>query len=117
MLLVKTEIKSSAIHGIGIFTLEFIPKNTKIAEFNPLIDRTLTKSQFDLLTQIEKDFILHYGYIENSIYHLNLDNMRFMNHSVTPNTRQGILEDFAEKDIQIGEELTCNYSFFDERYQ
>ena len=35
---VKTIIKESDIHGIGLFADEFIPKGTKIWEFTPNFD-------------------------------------------------------------------------------
>lgn len=75
MLLVKTRLGISSIHGIGLFADELIPKGTVT--------------------------------------------WRFMNHSADPNivalpgdtSRYGV--DVANRDIQPGEELTCDYGGFD----
>ena len=42
MLLVKTYLDKSLIHGVGVFADEFIKKGTLMWEFNPLIDVVLT---------------------------------------------------------------------------
>ena len=44
--------------------------------------------------------------------------MRFMNHSTTPNcidAKNGLC--IAIKDIEEGEELTCDYTFFDDTWE
>jgi SET domain-containing protein len=49
--------------------------------------------------------------LEGDYYQTYVDNMRFMNHSKTPNcmdTPDG--KTIAIRDISIGEELTCDYS-------
>ncbi|MHC2740668.1 SET domain-containing protein, partial [Bradyrhizobium liaoningense] len=38
-----------------------------------------------------------------------------MNHSSRPNTYQDDRRVFTARDVQPGEELTCNYLFFDPR--
>jgi len=45
MLLIKTYLDKSPIHGIGVFAGEFIKKGTQVWEFNPLIDIILTPEQ------------------------------------------------------------------------
>jgi SET domain-containing protein len=66
------------------------------------------------LNSITQNTLLRYCYKEKEYYKLNADNMRFFNHSIDPNTRQEENSDWAIKDIQIGEEITCNYFSFDE---
>ena len=39
MLLVKTRLGASAIHGIGLFADEFIPKDTVTWRFTPGLDQ------------------------------------------------------------------------------
>ena len=38
MLLVKTKLNISPIHGIGLFAVEFIPAKTIVWKFHPAID-------------------------------------------------------------------------------
>jgi SET domain-containing protein len=109
MLIIKTKLDKSSIHGIGLFTLEKIEKGQVIAEL----------SEFDI--KIKKDdvpqkhiemFEFYFG-VEKDCYQTYFDNMRFMNHSDYPNcidAKNGMC--IAIKDIEIGEELTCDYSFF-----
>ena len=46
MLLVKTYLDKSPIHGIGVFAAERIPKGTKIWRFVDGFDRCYTPKQF-----------------------------------------------------------------------
>ena len=49
MLVVKTKIKNSPIHGIGLFAEEFIPKGTLVWKLNKKFDLIYTKKQFNSL--------------------------------------------------------------------
>jgi hypothetical protein len=52
--------------------------------------------------------------IVDGTYVLCSDNAKFMNHSDEPNVDSGgVTEDVALRDIQPGEELTCDYRLFD----
>lgn len=110
ILLIKTYLNISKIHGIGCFAGEFVSKDSKIAEFDINFDRKFSYEEFI----IYKNYIEKYGYFENNEYFLNMDNMKFFNHSENPTTYSKNFSDFALKDIHIGEELTCNYFDFDE---
>jgi len=114
MLLVKTKLSSSPIHGLGVFADEFIPCGKKIGQLVLSIDRKITKFAFSTWPSSWKAMIKWYGYREGDYYYLNADDMRFFNHSDTPNTQQEGKADFAIRDIQPGEELTCNYYSFDD---
>ena len=93
MLLVKTRLGVSEIHGMGLFAEEFIPCGT----------------------------LHHYSYLDaaSGKYVFCLDNARFMNHSDAPTTvplpgdTDPFGVDVAARDIQPGEELTCDYGEFD----
>lgn len=107
MLTVKTYIKSSGIHGIGLFASENIKEGQLVGQLN----------QFDLRIHIgdikenELDFFRFYCSLEGEYYQTYFDNMRFMNHSSDHNcidTPDG--KTIAIRDISIGEELTCDYS-------
>ncbi len=118
MLLVKTRIAPSAIHGIGIFADEFIPKGTIIWEFTHGFDVYLTAEEIQTLPAPAQAQMLKYCHreVENGQYVLCADDARFFNHSDEPNTvdlpgPEG--PTIAARDITIGEELTGDYWAFD----
>jgi hypothetical protein len=116
MLLVKTVIKPSPIHGLGVFVDDFIPIRTKVGLWMPDFDRAFETAQFEGFPEVVQKYVRHYGYRDSrtGLWHLNSDNMRFFNHSDNPNTiddDEG--QDWAKRDILTGEELTCNYRRFD----
>lgn len=116
MLLIPTEVRPSSIHGLGLFTLVPVKAGTLIAHWSLGFDR-LFISEYHIIypDRIATDFIKHYGYQDkgDGHWHLCTDNLRFMNHADDPNTRQDIENDYAVRDIEAGEELTCNYYAFD----
>lgn len=125
MLLVKTKIGVSTIHGIGLFADQFIPKGTHIWRFHKGVDRKFTESEVGKLPDIIQEYFNTYAYQnpETRKYILCCDNGRFINHSETPNCvgiddpdgeEEGI--DIAARDIQAGEEITSNYKDFDTEY-
>ena len=114
MLLIRTSLKLSPIHGIGVFAEEFIPEGALIAEWIHGVDVRIPQETFYSLSQEQREVIRHYAYLEDEVYWLCSDNMRFFNHSYNPNTTSRSLSDFAARDIRRGEELTCDYYFFDE---
>ena len=124
MLLVRTKLGQSRIHGIGLFADQFISKGTSVWEPTPGFDLYFSKRDLDNLPKITKNYLAVYSYLDIHInkYVLNFDNTRFMNHSDDPNiistypigNREGI--SIALRDIKRGEELTCNYKEFDKNY-
>ena len=62
MLLVKTYLDKSAIHGLGVFAGQFIRKGTKIWRYVEGFDRAYSPKQFARLPKPAKDFIQKYGY-------------------------------------------------------
>lgn len=117
MLLVKTKVKNSDLHGLGLFADEFIPKDTIIWKLNPSFDLLLGKDLYNL-SETAKKQVLHYAYFDNNYnkYVLCSDDARFFNHSNTPNCLDKMIggEDLtiAARDILEGEELTSDYSTF-----
>lgn len=118
------EVRESPIHGLGIFAIQFIPKHTPLWKGevgkNVLI---ITADQYKTLKNSQKPSIWNelemHAYYEQEIDSLvyNLDNVRFMNHSTTPNAGNPIdlptlMTAYALRDIQVGEEITINYSDF-----
>lgn len=120
MMLVPVQAGRSPIHGLGLFARETIARGQPVWRFEPGFDRTFTTQAFEALPPQAQAHIRHYGYLDGAQGHwvLNGDLSIFLNHSPTPNTgapghdgpaRQTV----ALRDIQPGEELTCDYAAFD----
>ena len=116
MLLVKAWIGPSRIHGIGCFTAERIAAGQPVWVFDPRIDTRLSAAAFASFPKPLREFLRRYGYEE--MYEgirtivLSGDHARYMNHADQPNLIDGDT-DVAARDIEAGEELTCNYYAFD----
>jgi SET domain-containing protein len=121
VLLVKTRVKASDVQGLGLFADEFIPKGTPIWEFTPGLDSKLTEDEFNALSPLAREHLERYAYKStvDGMYVICLDDARYFNHSSTPNVidkeipndPEGI--NIAARDIQLGEELLCDYAEFD----
>ena len=121
MMLVKTYLSLSKVDGIGLFASEPIRKDTVIWRFNPIIDLLLTDEQMDSLSEASQELIRKYSYRHrySRLYLLCADDMRFMNHSSQPNCLDVLYPvepdiTIALKDIDAGEELTCDYAIVDQ---
>ena len=121
MLLVKTKIGPSKVEGIGLFADQYIPKGTAIWKFQAGFDLKITASELSKLSEPARKQFLKYAYLNQKTKHyiLCFDDARFLNHSEKPNCiesqvfdgQEGV--DIAAKDIQLSEELTCDYRAFD----
>lgn len=117
MLQVKTSLKPSNIHGIGLFADQFIEKGKIIWEYTPNIDREFTDEEYISLSDLERAYVKFYSFKFDGIYCLCCDDAKFFNHSKTPNCEE-IINDvkfghtIAANDIHIGEELTTDYMTF-----
>ena len=126
MLLVRTRLDRSEIDGIGLFAEEDIQRGTVIWRFDPSIDQRFSEDTLSKLSLGAREQIEKYSYREkhSGLYVLCGDDARFFNHSTDPNCID-IYEDaldpndahdvtLALRDIRRGEELTCDYSLFDQ---
>lgn len=114
MLLVKTYLAPSGVHGIGLFAAEPIAKGTVIWRFDERVDRRFTKAEREALPEPARSFLKTYSYPEevgSEVYFLDGDHARFMNHSAAPNTDCEV-DTVATRDIAAGEELLCDYHQF-----
>ncbi len=118
-------IKESPGKGFGIFTKQFIPKNTLIWNFN--------KANINIYNEINAKKILYtsnnileflkYSYFLNNIFiDIQNDDGKYFNHSNNPNVILGyklldhninINSSYALRDINIGEELFDDYNTYD----
>jgi SET domain-containing protein len=121
MLLVQTYVAPSPIEGVGVFAAEAIPAGALIWRLDPAFDRLIGYADVAHLPPTFRTFAERYGYPyphDTASLVLELDNGRFMNHSMTPNTC------FTDPDagyavvrIEPGEELVCDYSEFDPTFE
>jgi SET domain-containing protein len=120
MLLIKTFLERSDIHGIGLFAGHDLKAGTAVWEFNDLVDLKFTLEEWDLyrreITTQSYNNLLNLSYKEDDFIILCIDNAQFMNHSLTRCNigHQDSSRDrmYAYRDIMKGEELLCNYQAY-----
>jgi len=113
MLLVRTYLDKSGIHGLGVFAEEAIRKGTKIWRFVHGFDRVFSPRDFAKLPEPAQDYIERYGYQVDGEILLTVDHDHHMNHSEDANTCWRVDHIVAKRDIAKGEEITNNYKLFD----
>jgi SET domain-containing protein len=117
VLLVRTSIRQSPIHGLGVFAEEDIPEGTVLWRFEPVLDRLIHEEDLRGLPDHLVDFIEIYSeyFPELGVLVLSGDNDRYTNHSDDPNT-EVVLPNGPEahvrarRTIAAGEEITCDYT-------
>ena len=119
MLLVDTTVKPSDIHGLGCFANEPIKKGQELWVYDRRIDIAYNESAVAALPKPIQKYLHNFGYVVMSRQRRYLvlcgDNGKFMNHSDTPNimNNKDSVNNMASRDIDVGEELTCDYNLFD----
>jgi SET domain-containing protein len=124
MLLVKTKVAPSPVHGLGLFADQLIPMGTRIWQFDEAVDCRFDDSRLAGLSQDEQNELLKHTYVNprTLLYVVCGDDARYMNHSDDPNTvdigyDEGLVNGegitVAARDIQPGEEIFTNYTAFD----
>jgi len=114
MLLVPTEIRSSPIHGTGVFLRAPVKKGAIVWHFDSRIDRIYTEDEFRSLPEIARTFVDMYGSWneEARLWLFSGDGARHINHSETPSlisTGGFFSDDVASRDLKASEELTSDY--------
>ncbi|HXH30621.1 MAG TPA: SET domain-containing protein [Bacteriovoracaceae bacterium] len=117
MMLVRSSVKYSSIHGLGCFADQDIKKGELVWKLNPRIDLEFDLKTIETFPEITRDFLKMYSYGQESgaskTYILCGDHARHMNHSKSPNLSEENGCNIAVRDIKAGEELTCDYTLFD----
>ena len=120
MMLVKTRVGISSIHGMGLFAVENIPVATPIWRFHDGFDQEFTLDQLAQLPLTTREHVRWFGFMDKESGHwlLSGDHACFMNHAANPNTgtpqeAQSAIITVARRDIAAGEEITCDYFSFD----
>jgi len=120
MMLVPTYVAPSDVEGVGVFAAEDIEAGTLIWRYEPDFDRLVPASWLESENATMQEFLQKYAYPAHDrpdMLVIEIDNGRFMNHSVEPNTDfTKVIEGYATRKIKAGEEFVCNYSEFDPGY-
>lgn len=125
MYLINVEVKESPINGKGVFALQKISKGEVVWKFDPSHDKILTVERFEELTKDEQESLKRVAYLSGSsgkyVFPPENDPALYTNHSRDNNLSVLVDENIspepyfvANKDIEIGEELTNNYTEFDD---
>lgn len=130
MLMVKTYVGKSPIHGLGLFAAEPIEKDQEVSRFVPGFDSICEAALFATLPPSAQVFLRCYGFPLAMLaeqlgrppsellggWALEVDNMRFCNHSDTPNlSSTGPVR--ALRDISENEELFQRYYDYNPDYE
>jgi SET domain-containing protein len=114
----RTEVKvaTNPNMGLGLFTTEFIPKDSVVWEFVEGVDIKVSINRVEQMSQAQQEYFEKYAWIEGDYYYSSCDLTNFINHSYTPNLK--IIDEIiiALEDIKPGEELFENYAEFDEYF-
>lgn len=120
MMLIRTRVAPSTIHGMGLFTQEPVLKGTPVWRFEPGFDRDFSPEQFATLPVLAREHTRWFSYVSQADGHriLSGDHSCFMNHAAAPNTgapadSQPPIITVALRDLAAGEEITCDYFAFD----
>lgn len=118
MLVVPTELRPSAIHGLGVFALRALRAGEVVSRYLPPFDVQYPVELLAAVTPVERGYLRNFSYLSrfSGVWILPGDHDRYMNHSDDPNVGMnpnGNTENLALRDIAAGEELTCDYRTFD----
>lgn len=120
MMLIRTRVGPSAIHGMGLFAVDPLPRGTPIWRFQPGFDHDFAPAEFAALPDPARAHTRWFCFVSRVDGHVILsgDHACFINHDPRPNT--GALPDapapvttVALRDIAAGEEITCDYWSYD----
>lgn len=118
MLCVPTSVRSSDIHGLGLFSEGEIIEGSIVWKFNPVLDQKLDRYYLKDFNGLAARAVWHYCYInpdEPSFLVLCGDDARFMNFDEPSNTKIGPRDHSGEylllaaRLIRPGEEITVPY--------
>lgn len=119
MFLVHTSLRPSSIQGLGCFAEEPIKKGQVVWQFEPRLDIRIPMNDLSGFPLVIQEHFRIYTYVEMSdgqeVMVYSADLSKHMNHSDSPNLYDSPdnLQEIALRDIEVGEELTCNYYSFD----
>lgn len=110
--------RHSAVHGLGCFALEDIPKGSVVWHFDGNYDIAYTEEEFKRMPRLKKFALDFWGFAYSDpdtgekIYVACGDATRHINHSIEPNIEVPEGEPLAcvaTRDIKAGEEILIDY--------
>lgn len=120
MMLIRTRVGPSGIHGLGLFAFEPVARGTPVWRFLPGFDHDFSPESFAELPEPARGHTRWFCFVCRQSRHVILsgDHACFINHSSNPNTGASAspalpVTTVALRDIAAGEELTCNYFDYD----
>jgi hypothetical protein len=113
MLRVKTQVQPSSIHGLGLFAGEPLPKGTLIWEFDWTFDVFIADGYLSKLPPQAQEWFRKVAWKKGNVWFACCDTASFVNHSDAPNIG-GYPQVVALRDIVQGEELTEDYTLYDD---
>jgi SET domain-containing protein len=115
MLLIRTRIGPSAIHGNGVFACEAVRPGQIVWRFQAEFDRVISDDELAAQPDAFRQYVDMYAYRSTDLggsLVLSCDHAKFLNHSDDPNTEEQPFISVARRSINIGDEMTCNYGSF-----
>jgi SET domain-containing protein len=116
MLLIETYIAESPGMGLGLFTKNFIKKDTVIWQFVEGFDTEVHVDEYENLNDVQKAFVDKYFWKEGEYYYASCDYSNFQNHSYNPNSVVIGEKMLAARDIYPNEEILVDYQTFDDNF-
>lgn len=120
MILIRAKVAPSRIHGMGLHAVNHTPRGTPIWRFLPGFDHAFTPEQFEALPELVREHTRWFCFVSKVDHAVILsgDHACFINHSDDPNTGapEGAavpVTTVALRDIEAGEEITCDYGAYD----
>lgn len=114
MLLIRTRLQPSKIHGLGVFAAQPVKQGDMVWRFMPGFDQLIHPR---LIEALDQDFVETYMQRceTTGLWLFCVDNARFINHADHPSTTPGLplsnpgAFDVAARDLDVGDELTQDY--------
>lgn len=112
------EVKSSGIHGTGVFARAAIPEETRVLEY---VGERVNKEESLLRREDGNPFVFTLTDDIDIDGAVGCNPARFINHSCAPNCESRLEDEhiwvYTLRDLQPGEELTFNYGYDLEDYE
>lgn len=116
MMTVRCYLAPSLIEGLGVYTSVPIQRGSEVWRYNPDFDLSYPIAKIATAPDHIREFMDRYTYVnpfDPTKVILDADEARFMNHSDNPNVDfSSDISGRALRDIEIDEELTCDYACF-----
>ena len=114
MMMFPTALRTSPLHGVGVFILAPVKKGEVVWRFDSRVDRIYTETEILGMPSVAQAHLRKYAFWHKPTGHWMYcgDNARHFNHSEQPtavSTSAGFGDDVAARDLMPGDELTNDY--------